>query len=120
MAVASPSIYRGNLSSRLVLPLLCPFILHLGEHLIAAVALLFLCENLFYFWRTVGFFWKVSSFQDWDALHKRCTGRCTGPLPPQDHKSEAVCHPISDYVGCLTDSSGSYWRLFCLDNEATV
>jgi len=49
MAVASPSIYRGNLSSRLVLPLLCPFILHLGEHLIAAVALLFLCENLFYF-----------------------------------------------------------------------
>ena len=44
----------------------------------------------------------------------------TGPLPPQDHRSGTVCHPISDYVGCHSASSGGYWRHFCLENEATV
>jgi len=36
--------------------------------------------------------------------HSLSVGRAavlkTGPLPPQDHKSGTVCHPISDYVGC--------------------
>ena len=32
----------------------------------------------------------------------------TGPLPPQDHKSETVRCPVSDYVGCHTASSGGY------------
>jgi len=44
----------------------------------------------------------------------------TGPLPPQDHKSGTVCHPISDYVGCHTASSGGYWRHFYSDSEATA
>jgi len=47
MPVVSPSIYRGNLSSAVVLPLHCHFTPHTAEHLIeAVVALLFLCENL--------------------------------------------------------------------------
>jgi len=44
--------------------------------------------------------------------HSLSVGRAaileTGPLPPQNHKSEAVCHPISDNVGCHMASSGSY------------
>ena len=36
----------------------------------------------------------------------------TGPVPPQDHKSGAVCCPISDYVG--------YWWHFYLDSEASA
>jgi len=44
----------------------------------------------------------------------------TGPLPPQDHKSGTVCHPISDYVGCHMASSGGYWRHFYSDSEATT
>jgi len=41
-------------------------------------------------------------------------------LPLQDHKSGTVCHPISDYVGCHTASSGGYWRHFYSDSEATA
>ena len=44
----------------------------------------------------------------------------TGLLPPQDLKSGTVCHPISDYVGCHTASSGGYWRHFYSDSEATA
>jgi len=48
--------------------------------------------------------------------HSLSVGRAavleTGPLPPHDHKSGTVCHPISDYVGCYMASSGSYWRNF--------
>ena len=44
----------------------------------------------------------------------------TGPLPLQDHKSETVCRPISDYVGCHMASSGCYWRHLYSDREATV
>jgi len=44
--------------------------------------------------------------------HSLLVGRAavleTGPLPQQDHKSGTVCHPISDYVGCHTASSGGY------------
>jgi len=43
-----------------------------------------------------------------------------GPLPLQDHKSGAVCRPISDYVGCHTASSGGYRRHFYSDSEAMV
>jgi len=46
MPVTSPSIYRSNLSSPLVLPLHCPITPHKAEYLIAAVALLFHCYNL--------------------------------------------------------------------------
>jgi len=41
-------------------------------------------------------------------------------LPPQDHKSGTICRPISDYVGCHTASSSSYWRHFYSDSEATT
>ena len=44
----------------------------------------------------------------------------TGPLPPQDHKSGTVCHPISHYVGCHMASSGGYWRHFYSNSEATA
>ena len=44
----------------------------------------------------------------------------TGLLPPQDLKSGTVCHPISDYVGCHTASSGGYWKHFSSDSEATA
>jgi len=44
----------------------------------------------------------------------------TGPLPPQDHKSGTVWHPIPHYMGCHTASSGGYWRHFYLDSEATT
>ena len=40
----------------------------------------------------------------------------TGPLPPQEHKSGAVCRSISNYVA----NSGGYWRHFYSDNEATA
>jgi len=44
----------------------------------------------------------------------------TGPLPPQDHKSGTVWHPIPHYVGCHTASSGGYWRHFYSESEATT
>jgi len=36
------------------------------------------------------------------------------------HKSGTLCHPISDYVGWHTASSGNYWRHFYLDSEAVA
>jgi len=55
------------------------------------------------------------------ALSVRCAAVLeTGPLPPQQHKSWTVCSPVSDYVGCHTASSGSYWTHFYSDSEATA
>ena len=51
---------------------------------------------------------------------KRAAVLETGPLPPQDYKSGTVCCPISDYVGCHTDSSGGYRRHFYSDSEAVA
>ena len=44
----------------------------------------------------------------------------TGSLPPQNHKSGAVCRPISDYVGCHTASSGGTLKTLLFGHEATA
>ena len=64
----------------------------------------------------------------WTLEHSLSVGRAavleTGPLLPQNHKSETVCRLISDYrmriVGCHTASSGGYLKHFYSDSEATA
>jgi len=51
---------------------------------------------------------------------RRAAALETGPLPPQDLKFGTVCCPISDCVECHMASSGSYWRQFYFDCEATA
>ena len=51
---------------------------------------------------------------------RRAAALETGPLSPQDLKFGTVCCPISDCVECHMASSGSYWRQFYFDCEATA
>ena len=54
--VASQIICHSNLSSPVVLPPQCPVTRHKAENFIAVVVLVFLCENLCYFWMTLSRF----------------------------------------------------------------